>query len=55
MKRIRFALALWFALAALVAIDWQLARPHNRFDEPPPWALRQPALASGAHCAAPLR
>jgi len=50
-----FALSFWFGLAAFVALDWQRSEPHNRFDEPPPWALRQPAVEGAGHCAAPLK
>lgn len=49
------ALAFWLALAAFIAIDWVRATPHNRFAEPPPWALRQPAVEGAGHCAAPLK
>jgi hypothetical protein len=50
-----YALAFGGALLALLALDWAGARPYNRFDEPPPWALRQPAVEGGGHCAAPLK
>jgi hypothetical protein len=49
------ALSFWLALAAFIALDWVRATPHNRFDEPPPWALRQPAVEGAGHCAAPLK
>ena len=49
------ALAFWLALAAFIVLDWWRATPHNRFDEPPPWALRQPAVEGAGHCAAPLK
>lgn len=51
-----FALAFWGLLAAFVVFDWLHATPHNRFAEPPPWALDQPpADDGGAHCSAPLK
>jgi len=49
------ALSFWLALAAFIAFDWVRATPHKRFDEPPPWALRQPAAEGAGHCAAPLK
>jgi hypothetical protein len=51
-----FAILFWGLLAGFIAFDWHRALPHNRFDEPPPWALGQPAGDdAGAHCAAPLK
>jgi hypothetical protein len=50
-----YALVLWGALVALLALDWVSARPYNRFAEPPPWQLGQPAVEGAGHCAAPLR
>jgi hypothetical protein len=51
-----FALLFWGLLAGFIALDWMRATPHNRFDEPPPWALGQPAQDDGgAHCSAPLK
>lgn len=50
-----FAAAFWLGLVALLALDWADARPYNRFDEPPPWALGQPAVEGTGHCAAPLK
>jgi hypothetical protein len=49
------ALSFWLALTAFIALDWVRASPHNRFDEPPPWALRQPPVEGVGHCAAPLK
>ncbi len=50
-----FALVFWTLIAGFVLLDWARARPHNRFEEPPPWALNQPAGDTGGHCAAPLK
>ncbi len=50
-----FAAAFWGVLVALIALDWATARPYNRFLEPPPWALGQPAVEGAGHCAAPLK
>jgi hypothetical protein len=50
-----FALTFWALLTGFIALDWVRATPHNRFDEPPPWALRQPAVEGAGHCAAPLK
>jgi len=50
-----FALAFWLALAGFIVFDWMRSPPHNRFAEPPPWALRQPAVEGAGHCAAPLK
>jgi hypothetical protein len=50
-----FAAAFWALLVAFIALDASRARPYNRFEEPPPWALGQPRGESGAHCAAPLK
>ncbi len=50
-----FAAAFWTVLVALLALDWATARPYNRFLEPPPWALGQPAVEGAGHCAAPLK
>jgi predicted membrane metal-binding protein len=54
-RKAAFALSFWLSLLAFIALDWQAARPHNRFEEPPPWALRQPAVEGAGHCAAPLK
>lgn len=52
----RWALAFWVLLAAGIAADWAASRPHNRFAEPPPWAINQAPGNIGAHCAsAPAR
>jgi hypothetical protein len=51
-RTLRYALLFWLAALALVALDWLTSRPHNRFAEPPPWALGQAAQQTGAHCAA---
>ena len=51
-RGLRYALAFWLAVAAFIAFDWWAGTPHNRFAEPPPWALGQPAENTGAHCAA---
>jgi hypothetical protein len=51
-----FALLFWALVGGFVLLDWARSAPHNRFDEPPPWALGQPAGATAAgHCAAPLK
>lgn len=50
-----FALAFWAALAGFIALDWSRTTPHNRFNEPPPWALGQPPVDGAGHCAAPLK
>jgi hypothetical protein len=50
-----FALAFWAALAGFIALDWTRSAPHNRFDEPPPWAMGQEPGEGGGHCAAPLK
>lgn len=50
-----FALTLAAVLGALLALDWVSASPHDRFAEPPPWALRQPPVQGAGHCAAPLQ
>jgi hypothetical protein len=50
-----FALSFWALLTGFIALDWVRATPQNRFDEPPPWALRQPAVEGAGHCAAPLK
>jgi hypothetical protein len=45
--------ALFVALVgAFVLADWMRATPHDRFSEPPPWALGQEKSDSGAHCSA---
>lgn len=49
-----FAAVFWSAALAFIALDWSAARPHNRFDEPPPWQLGQDKVDGAGHCASPL-
>lgn len=51
-RALRYALTFWVAATAFIAFDWLTSKPHNRFAEPPPWAIGQPAGNTGAHCAA---
>ncbi|MFN7571481.1 MAG: hypothetical protein ACK5TK_08515 [Betaproteobacteria bacterium] len=51
-RALRYAAAFWLAAAAFILLDWLASTPHNRFAEPPPWSIGQPANDTGAHCAA---
>jgi hypothetical protein len=51
-RTLRYALLFWLGGLALLALDWRTSRPHDRFAEPPPWAIGQAARHTGAHCAA---
>lgn len=53
-KSTLFVSVFWSLLVLLLAWDWLATKPHDRFDEPPPWALGQPAVEGAGHCAAPL-
>lgn len=54
-RALLFALAFWTLLAGFVALDWVRAAAHDRFGEPPPWALGQEPVEGAGHCAAPLK
>ena len=41
MKRSTWSWIFLALLAAFVTADWKRATPHDRFAEPPPWALGQ--------------
>lgn len=51
-RGVLYALLFWLLLAGFIALDWRRATPHNRFAEPPPWAVNQAPGTIGAHCAA---
>jgi hypothetical protein len=50
MKRSTWSWIFVVLLAAFVAADWMRATPHNRFAEPPPWALGQERIEGAGHC-----
>lgn len=54
-RALLFAGVFWALLAGFVALDWVRAAPHDRFGEPPPWALGQAPVEGAGHCAAPLK
>jgi hypothetical protein len=50
-RTVVFALVFWLALLAFVG--WDARRVlHDRFAEPPPWAIGQAPGETGAHCSA---
>lgn len=49
-----FAITFWTIAVGFTALDWSLSKPHNRFDEPPPWQLGQDKVEGSGHCAAPV-
>jgi hypothetical protein len=56
LRAARFAAIFWGLLTAFIIFDWLHSTPHDRFNEPPPWALNQPPQEDGgAHCSAPLK
>lgn len=46
----RSAVVFFALLAGFLAIDWWQSRAHDRFAEPPPWAIGQEKIDFGAHC-----
>jgi hypothetical protein len=51
MRRVVWIALFWALLLGLVALDYVKARaPHDRYAEPPPWALGHEASGRSAHC-----
>ncbi|GIL03588.1 MAG: hypothetical protein L6Q72_04930 [Burkholderiaceae bacterium] len=56
MRRVVWIALFWTLLLGLVALDYVKARaPHDRFAEPPPWALGHEASGRGGHCSSAPR
>ncbi len=52
MKRVWWSTFFFGLLAAFLVADFLWSEPHDRFKEPPPWAIGQEKGEGGAHCSA---
>jgi hypothetical protein len=56
MRRVVWIALSWALLLGFVAFDYVKARaPHDRYAEPPPWAIGYEASGRGGHCASAPR
>lgn len=56
MRRAVWIALFWALLLGLVALDYVKApAPHDRYAEPPPWALGHEPSGRGGHCSSAPR